>query len=65
MCALSRDAEDERNGLFDPDLVFEELRPGLVSGKRPKRVAADDGDRLTPRDRGDIPQESLAARIRR
>lgn len=58
-------AEDERNSSFDPEPEFEELRPGLVIGKRTKRGAADGDNWLTPRNAEDIPQESLAARIRR
>jgi hypothetical protein len=65
MGARRREPRDERNSSFDPEPVFEELRPGLETGARAEGGVAEGHHRLSPRDSKDIPQEPLAKRIRR
>ncbi len=65
MSARGRDSSDERNTSFDPDLIFDELRPGFDAGATVKRTVAEGQDRLSPRDSREVPQEPLQKRVRR
>ncbi len=61
---------DDRNTLFElSEPVFEKLKPGVVYGEkegRKKSAAHDDtSDRCPPCHQKDIPQVSLAERIRK
>ena len=57
---------DEKNTLFEvPDPVFENLKPGLAYGEEKHGDAAEGHDRFPRCDRKDIPQGSLAERIRK
>jgi len=65
MSGRGRDSRDERNTSFDPDQLFDQLRPGFDAGATVKRTVAEGQDRLTPRDSREVPQEPLRTRVRR
>jgi hypothetical protein len=66
MSERGQERGDERNGSFDPEPVFQELKPGLESDVRHEEPIQDDEHhRLAARDAKDIPREPLAKRIRR
>ena len=71
MNSKKTDSDDDRNRSFDlPDAALEKLKPGLLyegvpgEGEAPAH-GVETHHRLSRRDRKDIPQTSLADRIRK
>jgi hypothetical protein len=71
MSAKNTDPDDERNRSFDlPDAALEKLKPGVVyegvpGEGQPPAHGVETHHRLSRRDRKDIPETSLAERIRK
>jgi hypothetical protein len=66
MASERSDAADERNSAFDVETVLEELKAGFAEPpRRPRPAAGEDHDRFPRTPRREVPQESLAARVRR
>ncbi len=67
MNTKSTEIGDERNRSFEsPDLKQEELKPGFKPADQQPQAAPGDHHRFPHRrDKKDVPQESLAERIRK